>query len=225
MTRHPAKEQQAEPFSLRRWARRKLDASRPKEPPASPAPPSAPGSATAAAAPLRAAEPALPAIESLTIDSDFTLFMQPNVDAAVRRAALKQLFRDPRFNLMDGLDVYIDDYTKADPIPDEMVKQLAHAQAIFNPPATMVTPEGHVVDVPPATVAGQALAAPATTPAVAAQSVELPATTPSVAAQSVEPPAPAVVARADPSGEGSSASSALDKRAPEDGDEDPTGHA
>jgi hypothetical protein len=213
MTRNPA-EKQTEPFSLRRWARRKLDAARSKELATSPAPPEAP--ASAAAAPVRAAEPALPAIESLTIDSDFTLFMQPNVDAAVRRAALKQLFRDPRFNVMDGLDVYIDDYTKADPIPDEMLKQLAHAEAIFNPPPTMVTPEGHVVDVPPRT------------PAVGANSVEAPAT-PLGTASSHDVPAatPVVVAQADrrPAGESSSARSAADKRAPEHGDEDPTGHA
>ena len=156
MMRDSAKEQQAEPFSLRRWARRKLEAARRQEPPAAPAPPAAPGPAVAATTPVRAAEPALPAIESLTIDSDFTLFMQPNVDAPVRRAALKQLFRDPRFNVMDRLDVYIDDYTKADPIPDSMLKQLAHARAIFDPPPTMLTPEGHLVDAPVAASAAAA---------------------------------------------------------------------
>ena len=39
----------------------------------------------------------------------------------VRRAALKKLFSDPRFNVMDGLDVYIDDYSKTEPIPPEML--------------------------------------------------------------------------------------------------------
>jgi len=84
--------------------------------------------------------------------------MQPNVDATLRRAALKQLFRDPRFNVMDGLDTYIDDYTKADPIPEELVRKLAHARAIFDPPPTMLTPEGYVVDAPiaPAALAAQA---------------------------------------------------------------------
>jgi hypothetical protein len=32
--------------------------------------------------------------------------------------------RDPRFNVMDGLDVYIDDYSKPDPIPEEWLGQL-----------------------------------------------------------------------------------------------------
>jgi len=138
-------------FSLRRWAQRKLDAARAEAVAAAPtATPANPPATTATAPPaLQAAEqPVLPPIESLTIDSDFTLFMQPNVDAAVRRAALKQLFRDPRFNVMDGLDTYIDDYTKADPIPEDMLKQLAHARAIFDPPPTILTPEGHVVDAP-----------------------------------------------------------------------------
>src|SRR4029077_3412606 len=57
-------------------------------------------------------------------ESDFTAFLKPDVDANLKRAALKQLFRDPRFNVMDGLDTYIDDYTKADPIPPEMLAGL-----------------------------------------------------------------------------------------------------
>ena len=78
-------------------------------------------------------------------------FFQPQgkVDEALKRAALKQLLRDPRFNVMDGLDIYVGDYTKSDPIPDEVLKRLVQARAIFNPPKTMVNAEGHVVDVPP----------------------------------------------------------------------------
>ena len=156
-------------FSLRRWAQRKLDAARAEAVAVAPAATPANPPATTATAPpaLQAAEqPVLPPIESLTIDSDFTLFMQPNVDAAVRRAALKQLFRDPRFNVMDGLDTYIDDYTKADPIPEDMLKELAHARAIFDPPPTILTPEGHVVDAPVAasTLAARDEASPAAGP-------------------------------------------------------------
>ena len=42
----------------------------------------------------------------------------PGVDASVKNAALKKLFADPHFNVMDGLDTYIDDYGKPDPIPE-----------------------------------------------------------------------------------------------------------
>lgn len=87
--------------------------------------------------PVEAAEapPELPPLESLNFESDFGAFMHAKVDAAVRRAALKKLFSDPRFNVMDGLDVYIDDYSKEDPIPDAMLAGLQHArQALFGPP-------------------------------------------------------------------------------------------
>src|SRR5262249_57863764 len=61
---------------------------------------------------------------ALTFDSDFTAFLKPGVDPTVKRTALKKLLHDPRFNVMDGLDVYIDDYTKADPIPQNMLAEL-----------------------------------------------------------------------------------------------------
>ena len=79
---------------------------------------------TAAAVAASAAGAELPPVESLTFDSDFTAFLRPEVDPALQRAALKQLFRDPRFNVMDGLDIYIGDYTKPDPIPPDMLAEL-----------------------------------------------------------------------------------------------------
>ena len=76
---------------------------------------------------------------------------------------------------MDGLDVYIDDYTQPDPIPAEMLKQLVHTRHIFDPPATEVNAEGHVVDkvVEPAPGSVAALAAAPTpvTPAAPTLSV------------------------------------------------------
>lgn len=90
----------------------------------------------------------LPALDTLTIDSDYTVFMQPGVDAQVTRTALKKLFSDPRFNVMDGLDVYISDYSKPDPIDPAIVRTLVQARYIFNPPATRVNAEGYVEDVP-----------------------------------------------------------------------------
>jgi hypothetical protein len=46
----------------------------------------------------------------------------------VKNAALKKLFADPRYNIMDGMDVYIDDYSKPDPMPYSMLRQLASAK-------------------------------------------------------------------------------------------------
>ncbi len=76
-----------------------------------------------------AVAPALAPIESLTPASDFKPFMQAGIDAATRNAALKRLFADPQFNVMDGLDVYIDDYGKTEPIPSQMLGQLLDEHA------------------------------------------------------------------------------------------------
>jgi len=100
---------------LRRWSRLKRE--------------------SAAASPVKkieAEKPAeLPALDSLTFESDFKAFMHSKIEEGVKRAALKKLFSDPRFNIMDGLDTYIDDYTKAETISEEMLAQLQHAQKRF----------------------------------------------------------------------------------------------
>jgi hypothetical protein len=104
---------------LSRWSRRKIAARSGRPPPAAPSPVEpAPGPPAAEAQALRAEPVPLPPVESLTPDSDFTPFMQAEVDPATRRQALKTLFQDPQFNVMDGLDVYIDDYSKPDPLPE-----------------------------------------------------------------------------------------------------------
>jgi len=160
-----------ERLSLSRWSRRKLEAARAQSAPAreiAPAP-AAPGQQAPQPSPVSAQEAtaALPPIESLSIESEFAPFFKPGIPESTRRAALKQLFRDPRFNIMDGLDVYIDDYSKPDPIPPEMMKQLLHTKHIFNPPKTEVNAEGHVVDV----VEQVAQAAPEEAPGTAASAI------------------------------------------------------
>ena len=105
----------------------------------------------------------LPPIESLTIDSDFAPFFKPQVDESVKRAALKQLFRDPRFNIMDGLDTYIDDYTQPDPIPSAMLEDLMQRRVFFSPSAETVPGERAVDERPGNAVApsAEAIAPPA----------------------------------------------------------------
>ena len=61
---------------------------------------------------------------------DFSAFMQPGVDPAVQQAAMKKMFSDPHFNIMDGLDIYIDDYSKPDPIPLEMLKRMVQSDML-----------------------------------------------------------------------------------------------
>jgi hypothetical protein len=74
---------------------------------------------------------ALPTVEdarALTPESDFRRFVSAGVPPEVKNTALKKLFADPRFNIQDGLDVYIDDYSRPDPIPPEMMRKLASAR-------------------------------------------------------------------------------------------------
>jgi len=70
----------------------------------------------------------LPPVESLTPDSDFAAFMKPEVDPSLKREAFKKLIEDPRFNVMDGLDVYIDDYSKPDPLPEGWLEKMSQVR-------------------------------------------------------------------------------------------------
>jgi Protein of unknown function (DUF3306) len=155
-----SKSVQAARFSLRRWSQRKLEAARaqaqapppPMDAPAVAQPPgvtahAAPESTGSSSVSTLSANADLPAIEALTIDSDFAPFFKPQVDASIKRAALKQLFRDPRFNVMDGLDTYIDDYTQADPIPSAMLEDLMQRRIFFSPSAE-TDPGERVIDEP-----------------------------------------------------------------------------
>src|SRR6185503_2509312 len=56
--------------------------------------------------------PSLPPVDKLTHESDFTGFMHPKVEDALRRVALKKLFNgDPHFNLPDPFEPFSGDWT------------------------------------------------------------------------------------------------------------------
>ena len=122
---------------LGRWARRKNDAlqGKPLEESASSLPVETMAKPTPAAEPVKHVEPVEPVkamtlddVKDLTKDSDFKPFMNRSVEPGVRNAAMKKLFADPHFNVMDGLDIYIDDYSKPDPLPLSMLRQMASAK-------------------------------------------------------------------------------------------------
>jgi len=127
---------------LSRWARRKEqvragEASVPAPPSVAPAPALVPAAqaveAQAVAAEAAAETPAEPLptmadVALLTRESDYSRFVSPGIDDGVKRAAMKKLFTDPHFNVMDGLDTYIDDYGKPDPIPLAMLRQMNQAK-------------------------------------------------------------------------------------------------
>ncbi|MEB0141027.1 MULTISPECIES: DUF3306 domain-containing protein [unclassified Undibacterium] len=72
-------------------------------------------------------------LEQLQHESDFSRFMAADVEPDVRRLAMKKLFTNPHFNMMDGLDIYIGDYSQPDPLPAGMLESLLHAQTLLNP--------------------------------------------------------------------------------------------
>ena len=127
---------------LSRWSRRKVQVRQgavPAEPPAvaglaavdpALAVPSVPAAAPNALPPAPAPAPTLDDVAALTRDSDYARFVAPGVDSGVKNAALKKLFTDPHFNVMDGLDTYIDDYGQADPLPAGMLRQMAQSHAL-----------------------------------------------------------------------------------------------
>jgi hypothetical protein len=76
------------------------------------------------AAPL----PTMADVHQLTAESDFSPFVAKNVSPEVRNTAMKKLFTDPHYNVMDRLDIYIDDYSLPDPIPESMLRQMVSAK-------------------------------------------------------------------------------------------------
>ncbi|MCU0804681.1 MAG: DUF3306 domain-containing protein [Burkholderiales bacterium] len=130
-----------DPF-LARWSRRKV-AAREGEPLPEPKPAEPPrAAAEPAVAPQAPAAVELPPLESLDgLKSDYEAFMRPGVDEGMKRAAIKKLFTDPHFNAMDGLDVYIDDYTQFEPLAPGMLEQIAAVKHLF-PKREDERPEG-----------------------------------------------------------------------------------
>ena len=104
---------------LERWSRRKVEQAEENAAPPAPA--------------EQKEEPAvaLPPVESLNPESDFTPFMNPKVDGETRRAALKKLFADAHYNIPDPFEAYSEDYTVSETIPLEMLKTLNHAQKLL----------------------------------------------------------------------------------------------
>ena len=97
---------------LDRWSRRKRDSVQEKKGEESP-------------------KPSRPPVDKLTPESDFTGFMHPKVEDALRRVALKKLFSDPHFNVADPFEAYSGDWTGGEPIPEEMLAALNQAKRLL----------------------------------------------------------------------------------------------
>ncbi len=154
-----------EPPFLSRWSSRKIAAKDAQETAATEAAAQAsvpvadgkPVSADNEAGASTAAAPVvpLPPVDSLRgIASEYREFLKPGVDEALKRAALKKLFNDPHFGFaaMDKLDIYIDDYSIEDPIPEALLRKLNQSKSLFlfeEKKAEGTDPEQLIVDVVP----------------------------------------------------------------------------
>ena len=147
-----------------RWSRQKTEAVDTPVAPAAEAPP-----------PADLPPPTLEDLAALGHEADLRRFVKPGVDEAVRRSAMKKMFTDPHFNVMDGLDIYIGDYNTFEPMTAAMVAMLVHGKALLDPlgqleqPAMrmldrlaedLVAEEGAAVDEPAAETAGAATSEP-----------------------------------------------------------------
>ncbi|MDP3702628.1 MAG: DUF3306 domain-containing protein [Hylemonella sp.] len=121
-------------------------------------------------APVAEPPPTLQDTQALTPQSDFKRYMAADVDPEVKNAAMKKLFTDPHFNVMDRLDTYIDDYSIPDPLPQSMLRQMASAKflKLFDEEDEKDKQPGAGVTPSPAS------AAQTDNPATAAASPELP---------------------------------------------------
>ena len=119
-----------EPF-LERWSRlkaeaRKRDALQPAPADADPDEPVPATPADAATAGEAPPPLPLPDLDQLGQDSDYSAFLAPGVDAALRQRALRKLFRSPKFNVFDGLDTYRDDFTSFPALGDIVTADMRH---------------------------------------------------------------------------------------------------
>ncbi len=106
---------------LRRWSRRKLQARAA----------SGPGSLPEGAGPHSGAERVLtdadmPPLDALEGDASVADFFSPGVSEALRKAALRRIFRSPRFNVLDGLEDYDEDFRGFESLGEVLTADVRH---------------------------------------------------------------------------------------------------
>jgi len=122
---------QKEPF-LSRWSRLKADnelKARESSPPAVAPEPGPKEGEQAEGEPetLPPGDEDMPPIESLDENSDISGFFSPRVSDALRKQALRKLFRSQKFNVIDPLDHYIEDFRNFPPLGDIVTSDMKHA--------------------------------------------------------------------------------------------------
>lgn len=112
---------------LSRWSRRKLDVDEAEQPPEESKPEQDAVSGDT--------EPESAAMEA---EQDKPVWQRDDVDADTKKAALRELFHKPEFNLRDGLNEYDDDFTQfaglGSIVTHEMKRMLKLAEQSTRPP-------------------------------------------------------------------------------------------
>jgi hypothetical protein len=72
----------------------------------------------------------MPAIESLSEDSNFSQFMSSGVSDELRNLALRKMFKAPFFNIRDGLDEYDEDFTTFEKLGDIVTCDMRHQMEV-----------------------------------------------------------------------------------------------
>lgn len=125
---------------LSRWSRRKIEARETAAVPATVVPvphdrADAVADAPAARDPAAPEAEPLPSVESLHgLEGEYSGFLQPEVDDVLRRSALKKLFADPHFNVIDVNEAYSGDWAASAPIPAAALAMMEQAKRLLVDP-------------------------------------------------------------------------------------------
>jgi hypothetical protein len=72
------------------------------------------------------------AIEPTAPVEDLSALFHPDVPRDARQQALRGLFMTDHYREMDGLDVYVGDYSKPELLTVEVLEKIDHARALLN---------------------------------------------------------------------------------------------
>lgn len=75
---------------------------------------------------------------------DIKAFMVNKVSTELKNKAFKALFSRPEFNVMDGLDIYIDDYNKFTPLSKEDIGKMTLSKQLLSRPDLEIPKKGDV---------------------------------------------------------------------------------
>jgi hypothetical protein len=80
---------------------------------------------------------------------DIKAFLMDKVAPELKNKAFKALFSRPEYNVMDGLDIYIDDYNKFIPLSKEDIGKMSMSKQLLSRPDLEVIKPDISMDLPP----------------------------------------------------------------------------